>query len=149
MLTVCSQPRFELILQVHDLINIPLVTGGIHVRWNVEGNSRNDARGRTEKAPILDHKVTWAHATTCQIRMTIDRTGMLSETNLVLEVVQEAPNNGKEERVLLGTVKLNLAEYVAVDKETRRYLLQDSKINSTLKVSIALTQLSGDTHYVV
>ena len=74
---------------------------------------------------------------------------MLSETNLVLEVVQETTNNGKEERVLLGTVKLNLAEYVAVDKETRRYLLQDSKINSTLKVSIALTQLSGDTQYIV
>ena len=119
------------------------------MRWSVEGNSRNDARGRTERAPIRDHKVIWAHTTTCQIRMTIDRTGMLNETNLVLEVLQETSNGGKDERVPLGTVKLNLAEYVAVDKETRRYLLQDSKINSTIKVSVALTQLSGDTQYTM
>jgi hypothetical protein len=54
--------------------------------------------------------------------------------------MHEVPSGGKEERVLLGTVKINLAEYVEPSRQSepegiqRRYLLQESKINSTLKV---------------
>lgn len=83
--------------------------------------------------------------------MTIDRTGTLQETNLVFQVVQEfaGDNGSKEERAVLGIVSLNLAEYAGVEKETRRYLMQESKINSTLKVTVALTQISGDTTFKV
>ena len=72
---------------------------------------------------------------------------MLQETWIHFEVLQEYSSGGKGERLVLGNIKLNLAEYVeasehthgnAKDEEgvTRRYLMQDSKINSTLKVLV-------------
>lgn len=66
------------------------------------------------------------------LRMTVDRNGMLNEQLIMFEINQEY--SGRE-RIMLGTVTINLAEYAGVEKETRRYLMQDSKINSTLKVS--------------
>jgi hypothetical protein len=77
----------------------------------------------------------------------------------------------KEEKARVGIVRMNLAEYVrecrdirerlereapaedaatkaeAVKGVTRRYLLQDSKVNCTLKVMIDLKQTEGDDKY--
>lgn len=73
--------------------------------------------------------------------MTIDRNGMLQETEIHFEVLQEYSSGARGERIILGTIKLNLAEYVDSSEEgndgvVRRYLMQESKINSTLKVGI-------------
>lgn len=112
--------------------NVPLVSGAAYVKWHFHNSTRADGRGRTDKAPIKDHKVTWRYERSISnIRMTVDRTGILNEHLVMFEINQEY--SGRE-RILLGTVNLNLAEYVGVEKETRRYLMQDSKINSTLKV---------------
>jgi hypothetical protein len=53
----------------------------------------------------------------------------------------------------LGYVALNLAEYVEESEDgeegvTRRYLMQESKINSTLKVGIAMKQVDGERNFV-
>jgi N-terminal C2 in EEIG1 and EHBP1 proteins len=66
--------------------------------------------------------------------------------------------------VLLGSVKINLAEYVDDGRDgrrgkseaggedggegvVRRYLMQESKINSTLKIGVKMRQLEGDTNF--
>lgn len=80
---------------------------------------------------------------------------MLQEQWIHLEIIQEYSSSGKGERITLGNIKLNLAEYVDTndhghDSEegvTRRYLMQDSKINSTLKVSLHLKHIEGDRNY--
>lgn len=63
----------------------------------------------------------------------------------------------------LGNVKLNLAEYTNIHEQgpaiedladgedgmiTRRYLMQDSKVNATLKIGIAMKQIDGDTNFI-
>lgn len=78
------------------------------------------------------------------VRLTIDKASMLQESYIQFEVIQEYGGGGKGERVALGHIRLNLAEYVEASEHdvgepddrgvTRRYLMQDSKINSTLKV---------------
>jgi hypothetical protein len=83
---------------------------------------------------------------------------MLQESALELEVVQEYAGAGRGERITLGNVKLNLAEYVeqsdlgpSDDDDpgvTRRYLMKDSKINSTLKIGIYMRQTEGDKNYI-
>lgn len=65
---------------------------------------------------------------------------MLQERPIIFETVQEYA--GARERIALGSLSLNLAEYARVGKETRRYLMQDSKINSTLKVGESLQSRS-------
>jgi hypothetical protein len=75
------------------------------------------------------------------VRLVIDKNGYLQESWMLFEVQHEVSSSGKGERLTLGTVRLNLAEYVEASEQegedgvSRRYLMQDSKINSTLKVS--------------
>jgi len=71
--------------------------------------------------------------------LTIGKDGMLQDFEINFEVLQEYASGARGEKILLGNVKLNLAEYVEASDDTedgftRRYLMQDSKINSTLKV---------------
>ena len=79
------------------------------------------------------------------MRLIIDKSGVLQDTEIHFEVIQEY-GSGSRERIVLGSVRLNLAEYCWGSNEgpaeseggeggiMRRYLMQDSKINSTLKV---------------
>ena len=83
------------------------------------------------------------------------------------EVVQDYAEGQKGGRMVLGNIKLNLSEYVERDGElrrnpdgedlgeeegegiTRRYLMQESKINSTLKVGILMKQVEGEKDFLV
>ncbi|KAK6534234.1 hypothetical protein TWF281_005565 [Arthrobotrys megalospora] len=140
------RPRFNLKLQVQDLNNVPLVSGLAYVKWHIRESPLAESRGRTSKIPIKEHRVTWRYTKELVVKMTVDRGGMLSPTYLDLEVIQEY--SGRE-RIILGTLELNLAEYVGRDRETRRYLMQASKINSTVQISTELKQISGDTSFKV
>ena len=98
------------------------------------------------------------------MRLTIEKTQHLQECDIHFEILQEYHETGRGARVHLGNVKLNLAEYTQIpeintpdrdpqdDNEdgsvTRRYLLQDSKINSTLKLSVKMKQTEGDTSFI-
>ncbi|TGZ79100.1 hypothetical protein EX30DRAFT_373246 [Ascodesmis nigricans] len=140
------RPKFDLDLQIHDLTNVPIVSGQAFVKWNVEGVTRNVGRGQTERDPIKDHKVVWNFSTVVQdIRMTIGRHNMLQSQNITLNVFHEYPKT--KEKDLLGTVALNLAEYAGLEGVTRRYLMQNSKINSTIRVTISMRQTGGDGYY--
>lgn len=62
-------------------------------------------------------------------------------------------------RMQLGTVSLNLAEYTQLNDMLdnnegedgmviRRYLMQDSKVNATLKLGLRMKQTEGDTTFI-
>ncbi|KAI9794528.1 MAG: hypothetical protein M1816_004415 [Peltula sp. TS41687] len=153
------RPKFELHLKIYDLNNVPLVSGTAYVKWHLAHSASADHRGRTPKSNIKDHKVQWEYERTIPVRMTVDKNSMLQECEICFEVLQEYAQGAKGERILLGNVKLNLAEYVDGDGAgageagegeegtTRRYLMQDSRINSTLKISIAMKQIEGDRNF--
>ncbi|EXJ85626.1 hypothetical protein A1O1_05992 [Capronia coronata CBS 617.96] len=156
------KPKFDLTLRIIDLTNIPLIYGTVCVRWHVASSSAAEHRGRTDKAYIVEHKATWDYTKDFPVRLTIDKNGMLQERALHFEVLQEFSEGGRGGRVHLGSVKLNLAEYARPPEGTnnraphddgddgaitRRYLLQDSKVNSTLKVGIKMIQTEGDTNF--
>jgi hypothetical protein len=144
------------------LTNVPLVCGTATVRWHLPSSNAAEHRGRTDKAAIVEHKATWDYCRDIPVRLTIDKTGMLQECALHFEVVQDFHEGGRGGRVHLGNVKLNLAEYARLPEDaitenedegdeggiTRRYLLQDSKVNSTLKIGIKMKQTEGDTNFI-
>ncbi|KAJ0422401.1 mitochondrial inner-membrane-bound regulator-domain-containing protein [Aspergillus carlsbadensis] len=146
-----SQPRFELVLRIIDLNNIPLVTGTAYIKWRLPSSNANEHHGNTDKALIIDHRASWNYERTLQLRLTIDRDHMLHECEIQFDVIQEFTSGGHGEKNLLGRVKLNLSEYVdkSDDDEgiVRRYLMQDSKINSTLKIGISVQQVEGDRNF--
>ncbi|KAF2275452.1 uncharacterized protein EI97DRAFT_379552 [Westerdykella ornata] len=152
------RPKFELHLKIIDLANVPLVSGTSFIKWHLPHSTAAEHRGRTDKRPIKDHKVVYDYQTKCPVRLTVDKHGMLQESWIDFEVLQEYAGGGREERIVLGRVKLNLAEYVEQSEFsgssgeepgiTRRYLMQDSKINSTLKIGIYMKQIEGDKNYI-
>jgi hypothetical protein len=124
------------------------VSGTSFIKWHLPHSTSAEHRGRTPKYPIKDHKVDYSYSVIVPIRLTVDKAGMLQESFIHFEVVQEYGSGSRGERVILGHVKLNLSEYVDASEDdrgvkdgdpeergvTRRYLMQDSKINSTIKV---------------
>ncbi|KAJ9608206.1 hypothetical protein H2200_007194 [Cladophialophora chaetospira] len=157
------KPKFDLTLRILDLTNIPLLAGTATVRWHLSSSTTADHRGRTPSTPISEHKAIWEYEKTLPVRLTIDKLGNLQECDLHFEILQEfdGGGGGRGSRVHLGNVKLNLAEYTRIPDSgaelqdeseeegtiTRRYLLQDSKINSTLKISIRMRQTEGDVNF--
>jgi hypothetical protein len=134
------------------------VSGTSFIKWHLPHSTAAEHRGRTEKKPIKDHKVFYDYEAKLSVRLTVDKNGMLQESWIEFEVLQEYSAGGRGERIALGNVKLNLAEYVeqselaSLDGEevgiTRRYLMQDSKINSTLKIGIYMRQTEGDKNFI-
>ncbi|WYZ39269.1 hypothetical protein EsH8_III_001183 [Colletotrichum jinshuiense] len=183
------KPKFELHLKIYDLNNVPLVSGTSIVKWNLSHSIHAEHRGRTPKCPIANHKVEYNYSKmVSHIRISIDKNNNLTECPIEFEVLQEFPGSGREEKISLGIVKLNLSEYVeesdgltreglfferghsrkrssgtsqspmstrmpildepsVEDGIVRRYLMQESKINSTLKIGILMVQLDGDKNY--
>jgi len=148
------------VAQIYDLNNVPLVSGTSHVKWDLPSSSSAEHRGRTEKAPIKEHKVSWDYMKTIPVRLTVDKGNILAETLIHFEVIQDYSGAGRGEKITLGQVTLNLAEYVEESETSlgegadveegvvRRYLMQESKINSTLKIGIAMKQVDGERNFV-
>lgn len=150
-------------LSIIDLTNIPLVVGQVYIKWHLPSSSSAEHRGRTDKARIREHRATWDYTKRLTVRLTIDKTQALQPCDIMFEILQEYHDGRRGGRVHLGNVKLNLAEYTnppepTVDDAdaggdgsgmiTRRYLMQDSKVNATLKIGIAMKQIDGDTNFV-
>jgi hypothetical protein len=124
---------------------VPLVSGTSYVKWHLPSSTATEHHGRTPKSPIKDHKVVWDYQKTINVRLTVDRNNVLEKTAIDFEVHQEYSSGlTRNERIELGRLTLNLAEYVEAteadvegeDGVVRRYLMQESKINSTMKVCI-------------
>ncbi|KAH8886733.1 hypothetical protein GQ53DRAFT_844675 [Thozetella sp. PMI_491] len=219
------KPKFEVHLKIYDLNNVPLVSGVSLIKWGLPHSLHSEHRGRTHKCPIANHRVEYNYSKVIPVRISIDRNNNLTECPIEFEVLQEfnvpgpgGGTGGREEKITLGTVRLNLSEYVeeseAILREgvgagnfwrtsfgastssekshsrkrsslsgigfgglgadvsprssrntdideppstsrgpdieegvVRRHLMQDSKINSTLKIGILMVQIDGDRNY--
>ncbi|ROT34754.1 hypothetical protein SODALDRAFT_285906 [Sodiomyces alkalinus F11] len=222
------KPKFELHLKIYDLNNVPLVSGCSHIKWHLSHSIHADHRGRTPKCSIVNHKVEYNYsAIVGHIRISVDKNNNLTECPIEFEVLQEFPTGGvggggRDEKISLGVVKLNLSEYIdesearprevaprlsresnsssrghfrkqsaagastvaamatnnttsaspsasvssrpasssgtpvtfdgldadVEDGIVRRYLMQESKINSTLKIGILMVHVDGDRNFV-
>ncbi|KAJ3867486.1 hypothetical protein EV359DRAFT_34405 [Lentinula novae-zelandiae] len=114
--------------------------------------SYSNTRGMTPFYKLKDHAVVWDHDLDVIIKMDIDReTSELLPNEFKLVVMQrvipgdpDAPRNPR-----LGALYLDLSEYAGVGKEvTRTYLLRDTKMNATVKLTIYLEHSGGDTNYI-
>ena len=135
--------------------NVPLVSGTSHVKWHIGGSDASEHSGKTPKCGIKEHRVVYDYSKTVDLRLVIGKDSVLQEAHIHFEVLQAYQTSGHTERITLGVVKLNLAEYVNASESdhaenntiSRRYLMQESKINSTLKIEISMKHVEGDRNY--
>ncbi|KAG1054858.1 hypothetical protein G6F46_010770 [Rhizopus delemar] len=91
--------------------------------------------GSTPSVPIKDHQVKWNYPINTMTKLAIDKHQMLNDCELKLEVYQKG---GKE----IGSLSINLSEYAGSGVVTERYLLQDCKFNSTIKLTLRMNTKS-------
>ncbi|KAL1894369.1 hypothetical protein Sste5346_005869 [Sporothrix stenoceras] len=79
-------------------------------------------RGRTHKRPIANHRVEYDYTKIIPLRLVVDRNNRLSDYPIEFEITQEFENHGagRDEKIVLGKVSLNLAEYVAESEAIQR-----------------------------
>ncbi|CAB4390243.1 hypothetical protein RhiirA5_396177 [Rhizophagus irregularis] len=128
--------EFEVEVFIQELANVPLVTGLYYVKLKLKNGEKSNSM--TSRAPIKDHSIFWNYKLENFVQIVIGKDGVLMPCELNLKIKQEL--NGGKEINNIGKLSLNLSEYVGLNAMTRRYLLQDSKINSTLKLTINMKQ---------
>ncbi|KAG2133697.1 N-terminal C2 in EEIG1 and EHBP1 proteins-domain-containing protein [Suillus clintonianus] len=109
------------------------------------------AKGHTAFEQLRDHGVEWEQTLDIMVQMGIGReTNELGGCEAKFIVMQrvipgdpDAPRNPR-----LGAVSINLAQYVDAGVVTRRYLLRQSKTNATLKLTVQLEHIGGESSYI-
>ncbi|KAJ3359661.1 hypothetical protein GGF32_009111 [Allomyces javanicus] len=126
----------------------PPHSGG-HGGFHYAGQSNTSANPTTSspRTQLRDHSVRWDWTCAFDVHMVKDDDGMLEPMPMTVVVKQFKAEENVTERV--GVVKLDLAPFAGARSTTRRFLLQESKINSTVKVTIAMNLIKGDPMFKV
>lgn len=111
------------------------------------------SRGQTPFLPLQDHSVVWEHSISAYIKIPLSRDRATPDklvTSLGKFVVIQHADGEAPQNPRYGALYLDLAQYAGPDvgEVTRPYLLRDSKTNTTLKLSIKLTHVGGEKHFV-
>lgn len=141
-----TRPRFEITITINELTNLPHVSGYSWVRWYIKESAKPDARGRTKKYPVSDHRVVYNHKSHFQYRFRLSKDTTLKPCVAIFDVLWEHVNS---DRMTLGKVEVNLSEYINQEPQTNRFLLRESKINGTLSLTIESKQVSGTKNFKV
>ncbi|CAJ0827139.1 4849_t:CDS:2 [Entrophospora sp. SA101] len=130
---------FDVEIIIEELLNVPLISGLYYVKWKLKHGSKSNKM--THRAPVKDHSVRWQYKLQDRVQLVIGKDNFLLPCALSLSIKQEL--NGGKEINNIGRLKINLSEYVGSTVITRHYLLQESKINSTLKKTQIYSGLTG------
>ncbi|KAI9258495.1 N-terminal C2 in EEIG1 and EHBP1 proteins-domain-containing protein [Sporodiniella umbellata] len=129
---------FSIQLTLHDLSNVPLVSGLYYVKWRLKNAAQSS--GSTVSSPIRDHDIFWDHSIHTLAHLVISKENILGPCELKLQVFQEV--GGTNTIVSVGSLKVNLSEYANHGRINSRFLLDDCKFNSTIKISFRLDQVT-------
>ncbi|PVU91849.1 hypothetical protein BB559_003953 [Furculomyces boomerangus] len=132
---------FNFDIDIHSLDNVTLISSLFYIKWSIKKNS-----GRTGLIPVTNHSVQLNVKIKDSIKINISKDNELSEYYLSVHVYHIG---NSEKRLKVGFLNLNLSEYVKMQNSTRRYILQQCRINATLRISINATQIDGPTDFVV
>lgn len=139
---------FKVNLTVHRLESIPAIHRDLFVHWSAR--RATPSTGRTPSQRVEPgNVVNWN--STCVFNVTIpseitDPT-MLQPAPLTLQLRSEKTSrwiSSTSSYTPEGKVELDMSEIAALSKVSKNYLVQDSLLNTTLKVTIRVLHESGD-----
>lgn len=143
----------------------------------VMGNyDSRDRKGTIPPAPVRAHCVAWEYGIQHVLRLPLGKAvetadvplsrlpasqrtnprkmlpllghGPMSDSSLRLEVIQVHPGEREREGPVLGYVNVDLAPFADQGPTARRYLLMNSRTNATLRISVDMRCIGGDTQWV-
>ncbi|KAI8884709.1 hypothetical protein K501DRAFT_332511 [Backusella circina FSU 941] len=131
--------NFEVGIIIRDIVNVPLVSGSYYVNWKLKHATHT--AGSTARVQIKDHQVIWNHPIATMSQLLIQKQNVLGPCELKLEIYQTA---GKE----IGSLVINLSEYAGLGVATERYLLENCKFNSSIKLTLRMNLKSEGSHFL-
>lgn len=117
---------------------------------SVVSSSSGNIHVRTSRRKIHNFKCFFNYKLSCNLKFAVrKRDSMIGLKFLNLRVYYVADKTKSAINLVeLGLVKLNLSEYLNFDEPTTtKYLLQDSKINSILSLTLGLDELPSDYEF--
>ncbi|CAG8452380.1 7065_t:CDS:2 [Paraglomus brasilianum] len=88
--------EFYVDITVHELVNVPLVTGNYYVKWRLKhGEKTSGSSKRAQLSVLSDHSVVWNYQFKTIVQLVIGRDGYLMPCELKLSIKQEL-SGGKE-----------------------------------------------------
>ncbi|KAI9209743.1 N-terminal C2 in EEIG1 and EHBP1 proteins-domain-containing protein [Polychytrium aggregatum] len=137
-----ARVSFLVTVVLEDLTNLPYVSGLYFAKWKLKGT--RTVKGRTQKATVRENTVVWNASFQLEATIYVGKDGVLQPCDLILSINQEVNGDKSEE---IGVVYVNLAEYAGAAVTTRKYLLQESRVNSIAKISVSMQLIKGDPTY--
>ncbi|KAJ2756592.1 hypothetical protein H4R27_001052 [Coemansia aciculifera] len=132
---------FNVQLRIEDLNNVPPLNGLFYVKWRLQ-----DYSGSTPRAPVVNREVRWSQAVEKSADISIAKEGVLAPCELKISIKQEVYPHV---HMRVGALTVNLSEYARLSGSSRRYFLQECRLNCTLKLSICVSQSGGPDSYDV
>ncbi|CAK4613956.1 hypothetical protein LEN26_015274 [Aphanomyces euteiches] len=132
---------FDVHVTVHACSNIPHSHGRVFGVWKFTGRRGLSSMERVGK----DHNVVWAPPWCISLpSIEFPLTNQVMASQSVRFSIRQEKNNSTNGYTRLGVVVVDLAEYVGGEETSRRFLLDKSRVNCTLHMTIASTQRQGD-----
>ncbi|KAI8971684.1 N-terminal C2 in EEIG1 and EHBP1 proteins-domain-containing protein [Mycotypha africana] len=122
--------KFEIQILIRELLDVPLLSGYYYVDWKLRNAS--DAFGTTRRIHIRNHNVVWNCLIKTMLSIAADKKHTLRYSELRMDIFKEG------NRQKLGTVSVNMSEFVGKGYINERYLLKNCRFNSTIKLSIRI-----------
>lgn len=116
---------------------------------SVAMSSSGNIHVRTSRRKIHNFKCGFNYRLLCNLKFSVrKRDSMIGSKFLRLRVFYVPDRSKLHNHTELGLVRLNLSEYLNFDEPvTTKYLLQDSKINSILNMTLGLEELPSDYEF--
>ena len=130
---------FEISMTIVELSNYPEM-GVLAVKFRDEhGNTGITDRAAIDTAThpaVWNHTANFVHDFFCDVH-----NSNVKRCNMHFSVRHITPGSQKETKV--GVVDINLSDFLDSSEKTRAFLLQRSRSNSSLKVTIESRQIAG------
>ena len=143
--------QFNCDFTIESLEEIPIKATDVSAHWNFKENNslfkQKIVEGKTEGKHVQNNRVEWKQQFKIPISMFVNpKSNELEPRFLQIQILARKTIHSPTADNL-GKVNINLQDFSQTGKLTKSFLLRDSKLNSTLKISIELFQLNGDPFF--
>jgi hypothetical protein len=141
---------------IHDLINLPYVSGNYHFKYKLKSGKKGQSNKYTSHTflffthiseTVKNHIVAWNTTLEFPLSITLDPFPQLSPFLLTITIHQQV--NTTNTFVQIGHIVINLSHYAHCLTSTRKYLLKDAKVNAAVRVTTKLRFVDGEKEYEV
>eukprot|EP00842_Homolaphlyctis_polyrhiza_P003715 jgi/Hompol1/4344/HPOL_003607-RA len=140
-LPASRKAKFHCRCTIHELDSLPYVSGSYFAKWRLL--SGGTAKGTTNRVTVVNNQVIWNASADFDVTLIIGRDdGVLQPCEMRISIKQEI--NGGRSTEKIGAIQLDLAEVADQVNVSKRMLLQETRLNSVLKITVSMELVKGD-----